>query len=67
MALSAGLAMTQEASAPVRNTGCFSYQSLRSEERQRDGQKNQSSSEETEAHAACDFLTFGTDNKACAK
>ena len=52
---------------PVRNTGCFSYQSLRSEERQCDDQKNQSNSEEAKAHAACGFLTRATANKACAK
>jgi hypothetical protein len=46
---------------------CFLYQSLRSEQRQCDGQKNQSNSEETEAHAASELLPFGTDKEACAK
>ena len=53
--------------APVGNTGCFLYQRLGSEECQCDGQKNQSSSEETKAHAASELLPFGTDKEACAK
>jgi len=62
-----GLAMTREGTVPVGAIGRFLYRSLRQELRQCDGQKNQSSSEKTKAHAASDFLTFTGSKKACAK
>ena len=62
-----GRARTQEVTVSCRKTGCFLYQSLRQEQRQREAQKDYSSCEETKAHAASGFSTLVGDKEACAK